>query len=176
MIRQSDKITALYCRLSRDDELQGESNSIVNQKRILQAYAEENHFFNIEFFIDDGYSGTNFDRPGYRKMMELVDKGRIGTIIVKDHSRIGRDRIVVGDLLEKTLAEKGVRYIAINDHIDSLDGLDELLPFRDLFNEWYVRDISKKIRASMKAKGKSGEHLTTNAPYGYRKDPADPGK
>lgn len=104
MIRQSDKITALYCRLSRDDELQGESNSIVNQKRILQAYAEENHFFNIEFFIDDGYSGTNFDRPGYRKMMELVDKGRIGTIIVKDHSRIGRDRIVVGDLLEKTLA------------------------------------------------------------------------
>ena len=176
MIRQSDRITALYCRLSRDDELQGESNSIVNQKRILQAYAEENQFFNCEFFIDDGYSGTNFDRPGYRKMMDLVDKGRISTIIVKDHSRIGRDRIVVGDLLEKTLAEKGVRYIAINDHIDSLDGLDELLPFRDLFNEWYVRDISKKIRASMKAKGKSGEHLTTNAPYGYRKDPADRGK
>lgn len=171
MLRQSDRITALYCRLSRDDELQGESNSIVNQKRILEKYAEENHFFNCEFFIDDGYSGTNFERPGYRKMMELVENGRIGTIIVKDHSRIGRDRIVVGDLLEKTLMEKGVRYIAINDHIDSLDGLDEMLPFRDLFNEMYVKDISKKIRASVKAKGYSGEHLTTNAPYGYRKDP-----
>ncbi|TCL42241.1 recombinase family protein [Harryflintia acetispora] len=133
MNRQPDRITALYCRLSRDDELQGDSNSIVNQKEILWRYAEENRFPNPRFFVDDGYSGTNFDRPGYQEMMDLVEDRQITAIIVKDHSRLGRNRLVIGQLLEEILEEHNVRYIAVTDNIDSLKGLDDMVAVRDLF-------------------------------------------
>ena len=133
MNRQPDRITALYCRLSRDDELQGDSNSIVNQKEILWRYAEENRFPNPRFFVDDGYSGTNFDRPGYQEMMGLVEEFVVEAIIVKDHSRLGRNRLVIGQLLEEILEEHNVRYIAVTDNIDSLKGLDDMVAVRDLF-------------------------------------------
>ena len=133
MNRQPDRITALYCRLSRDDELQGDSNSIVNQKEILWRYAEENRFPNPRFFVDDGYSGTNFDRPAYQEMMDLVEDRQITAIIVKDHSRLGRNRLVIGQLLEEILEEHNVRYIAVTDNIDSLKGLDDMVAVRDLF-------------------------------------------
>ena len=133
MNRQPDRITALYCRLSRDDELQGDSNSIVNQKEILWRYAEENGFPNPRFFVDDGYSGMNFDRPAYQEMMDLVEDGMVEAIIVKDHSRLGRNRLVIGQLLEEILEEHNVRYIAVTDNIDSLKGLDDMVAVRDLF-------------------------------------------
>lgn len=133
MNRQPDMITALYCRLSRDDELQGDSNSIVNQKEILRRYAEENQFPNPRVFVDDGYSGTNFDRPAYQEMMELVEDGVVEAIIVKAHSRLGRNRLVIGQLLEEILEEHNVRYIAVTDNIDSLKGLDDMVAVRDLF-------------------------------------------
>lgn len=173
MNRQPDMITALYCRLSRDDELQGDSNSIVNQKEILKRYAEENNFPNPRFFVDDGYSGTNFDRPAYQAMMELVEDGQVTAIIVKDHSRLGRNRLVIGQLLEEILDEHNVRYIAVTDNIDSLKGLDDMVAVRDLFNEWYARDTSKKIRAVWRAKSNAGKRLCFNPPYGYIKDPED---
>ena len=173
MNRQPDMITALYCRLSRDDELQGDSYSIVNQKEILRRYAEENHFPNPRYFVDDGYSGTNFDRPAYQEMMELVEDGMVEAIIVKDHSRLGRNRLVIGQLLEELLEEHNVRYIAVTDNIDSLKGLDDMVAVRDLFNEWYARDTSKKIRAVWRAKSSAGKRLCNNPPYGYRKDPED---
>lgn len=134
MLRQPDMITALYCRLSRDDELQGDSNSIVNQKEILRRYAEENHFPNPRFFVDDGYSGTNFDRPAYQEMMELVEDGVVEAIIVKDHSRLGRNRLVIGQLLEEILEEHNVRYIAVTDNIDSFKGLDDMVAVREIFS------------------------------------------
>ena len=124
---ESDKITALYCRLSRDDELAGESNSIKNQKLILSKYAEDNKFQNIKFFVDDGYSGTTFTRPAFMEMMELAEQGNIGTIIVKDHSRLGRNRLVVGQLLEEDFVRLNIRYIAIMDNIDSSKGLNDFL-------------------------------------------------
>ncbi len=117
---ESDKITALYCRLSRDDDMAGESNSIINQKSILSKYAKDNKFQNIKFFVDDGYSGTNFTRPAFMEMMELAESGKVGTIIVKDHSRLGRNRLVVGQLLEEDFVRLNIRYIAIMDNIDSI--------------------------------------------------------
>lgn len=162
-------ITALYCRLSRDDEQQGESNSIQNQKIILQKYAAENDFHNTQTFIDDGYSGTNFERPAFREMMALVEGKQVGTILVKDHSRLGRNYLVIGSLMERFL-KTGVRYIAINDNVDTAKGLDDLLPMRDLFNEWFPRDTSKKIRAVFKNKAQNGEHLSGTTPYGYLPD------
>lgn len=174
MNQQPDKITALYCRLSRDDELQGDSNSIVNQKAILSKYAEEHHLLNTRFFIDDGVSGTTFDRPGLNEMLALVDEGKVATIVVKDMSRIGRDYLQVGVLTEIQLPEKGVHFIAINDDVDSEKGDNEFTPFRNIINEWYAKDTSKKIKAVMKSKGESGEYLCTNPPYGYQKDPDNP--
>ena len=174
MLRQSDKITALYCRLSRDDELQGDSNSIVNQKAILSKYAKENHFSNTAFFVDDGYSGTNFNRPSWGELLERIENGEVATLIVKDMSRLGRDYLKVGFYTEVLFVEKGVRFIAINNGIDSANQQDsDFTPFLNIINEWYAKDTSKKIRAVMKVKGNAGEHLTTNAPYGYMKDPDD---
>lgn len=174
MAKQSDKITALYCRLSRDDELQGDSNSIVNQKAILSKYAKENGFKNPLCFVDDGYSGTNFNRPGWSELIEKVESGEVATIIVKDMSRLGRDYLKVGFYTEVLFVEKGVRFIAINNGIDSNNQQDsDFTPFLNIINEWYAKDTSKKIRAVMKSKGEAGEHLCTNAPYGYRKDPED---
>ena len=170
----TDKITALYCRLSRDDELQGDSNSILNQKAILQKYAYDNNFGNTMFFVDDGYSGTNFDRPNWQRLMVLVDEGKVVTVIVKDMSRLGRDYLKVGYYTEVVLPSADVRFVAINNGVDSANQQDsDFTPFLNIINEWYAKDTSKKIRAVFKAKGESGKPLCTNHPYGYIKDPAD---
>lgn len=172
-----DKITALYCRLSVDDSVDGESNSITNQKDILGRYAKQHGYRNPQFYIDDGYSGTNFNRPDFQRMMSDVDDGKIDTIIVKDMSRLGRDYLRVGYLTEITFADKDIHFIAINDNVDSENGADnELIPFKNVFNEWLARDTSKKIRAVMKNKGESGKPLTNTPPLGYKKDPMDKNK
>ena len=171
MTKQPDKITALYCRLSRDDEQDGLSGSIKNQQVILEKYAQENGFKNTRVFIDDGWSGTNFARPAFTEIMELAEKGRIGTLIVKDHSRLGRNRLIVGQLLEEGFDSLGVRYIAIMDNIDTAKGISDLVPMQDLFNEWHAKNTSQKVRNVFKSKGMSGAPLTTNPPYGYLKDP-----
>ena len=168
-----DNITALYARLSQEDALDGESNSIANQKKILLKYATDNGFPNPAFFIDDGVSGVTFDRPGWNEMIQLAEAGKVRTVIVKDMSRMGRDYLKVGYYTESFFAERDIRYIAINDGVDSDKGDNDFTPFRNLFNDFYARDTSKKIRAVMRAKGNAGEHLCTNPPYGYQKDPAD---
>ena len=168
-----DNITALYARLSQEDALDGESNSIANQKKILLKYATDNHFSNPTFFIDDGVSGVTFDRPGWNEMIRLAEAGKVQTVIVKDMSRMGRDYLKVGYYTESFFAERDIRYIAINDGVDSDKGDNDFTPFRNLFNDFYARDTSKKIRTVMRAKGNAGEHLCTNPPYGYMKDPAD---
>ena len=168
-----DNITALYVRLSQEDALDGESNSIANQKKILLKYAMDNGFSNPTFFIDDGVSGVTFDRPGWNEMIGLSEAGKVKTVIVKDMSRMGRDYLKVGYYTESFFAERDIRYIAINDGVDSDKGDNDFTPFRNLFNDFYARDTSKKIRAVMRSKGNAGEHLCTNPPYGYRKDPAD---
>lgn len=175
MERQPEQnITALYCRLSRDDELNGESNSIINQKAILSKYAEENGFRNARFFIDDGFSGVSFSRPGFMEMMDAAESGEIKTIIVKDHSRLGRNRLVVGQLLEEDFERLGVRYIAIMDNIDTAEGLSDFLPVQDWFNEMHAKSTSRKVREVIKSKGNSGIHTGNRAPYGYRKDTDNP--
>ena len=168
-----DNITALYARLSQEDALDGESNSIANQKKILLKYAKDNGFPNPTFFIDDGVSGVTFDRPGWNEMIRLSEAGKVKTVIVKDMSRMGRDYLKVGYYTESFFAERDIRYIAINDGVDSEKGDNEFTPFRNLFNDFYARDTSKKIRAVMRSKGNAGEHLCTNPPYGYRKYPDD---
>ena len=165
-------ITALYERLSRDDELQGESNSITNQKALLEQYAKSNGLPQPTHFTDDGISGTRFDRPGFQEMLRQIEKGIIGTVIVKDMSRLGRDYIMVGQLQEM-FRVNDVRLIALNDNVDTLRGEDDLVPFRNIMNEWYAKDISKKIKSTFKSKGNSGKHVASSAPYGYLKDPED---
>ena len=177
-------LTALYARLSKDDDLVGDSNSIVHQKEILAKYAKEHGFTNIEFYIDDGFSGTNFNRPDFQRMMADAEKGKISTVIVKDMSRFGRDYIMVGYYTEIYFLNLDIRFIAINDNFIAInDNVDssiqtenDLTPFKNVFNEWYARDTSKKIRAVFKAKGNSGKHLSTNPPFGYKKDPNDKDK
>ena len=170
-------VTALYARLSKDDDLVGDSNSIVHQKEILAKYAKEHGFTNIEFYVDDGFSGTNFNRPDFQRMMADAEEGKISTIIVKDMSRFGRDYIMVGYYTEIYFSNLDIRFIAINDNVDSnIQTENDLTPFKNVFNEWYARDTSKKIRAVFKAKGNSGKHLTTNPPFGYKKDPNDKDK
>jgi len=171
---KNDSVTALYCRLSRDDELQGDSNSIKNQKAILQKYADDNGFGNTQFFVDDGYSGTNFDRPDWQRLMALAEDGGIGTIIVKDMSRFGRDYLKVGYYTEVLFPGSDIRFIAVNNGIDSANKQDsDFTPFLNIINEWYAKDTSKKIRAVFKAKGQAGKPLCTNPPYGYVKEPDD---
>ena len=173
MSKQSDKdkITALYCRLSRDDENEGVSGSIKNQTDILQRYAVDNGFKNTRLFVDDGFSGTNFDRPAFNEIMKLGEEGKIGTLIVKDHSRLGRNRLVVGALMEEEFDRMGIRYIAIMDNIDTKNGISDLVPMQDLFNEWHAKNTSDKVRKVFKSKGESGKPLTTNPPFGYMKNP-----
>ena len=173
MSKQSDKdkITALYCRLSRDDENEGVSGSIKNQTEILQKYAVDNGFKNTRLFVDDGWSGTNFDRPAFNEIMKLGEEGKIGTLIVKDHSRLGRNRLVVGALMEEEFDRMGIRYIAIMDNIDTKNGISDLVPMQDLFNEWHAKNTSDKVRKVFKSKGESGKPLTTNPPFGYMKKP-----
>ncbi len=163
---RNEKITPLYERLSRDDELQGESNSISNQKQMLEDFARRNGLPNPTHFTDDGISGTRFDRPGFLAMMEEVETGRVEAIVIKDMSRLGRDYLKVGQVME-VLRQRGVRLIAINDGVDSLKGDDDFTPFRNIMNEFYARDTSRKIRSVFKSKGMSGKHLTGTVIYGY---------
>lgn len=172
MLQSNQKITALYCRLSQEDMRQGDSDSIINQKMIIEKYAKENGFENTQVFADDGYSGVNFERPAFRRMLDLIEKGEIGVIITKDLSRLGRNYIEVGSYTEIYFPKNNVRYIAVNDNFDSMytDG-NELAPFKNLFNEWFARDTSKKIRAVKRAKAEKGERIGSRPPYGYIKDP-----
>lgn len=171
MLQPNQKITALYCRLSRDDNLDGDSNSIQNQRMILQAYADNNGFENTQFYIDDGYSGTNFNRPDFERMMADMENGDIAVVITKDLSRLGRHQLHTGLYIEEIFPSYNVRYIAINDNVDTLyETSNELMPFKNLFNEWHVRDCSRKVRAVFNAKAQRGERIGTRAPYGYRKN------
>lgn len=166
------KETALYCRLSQDDGLEGDSNSIQNQKNILQKFAEDHHFPNPCFYVDDGFSGGNFQRPAFQQMISDMENGEIGIIVTKDLSRLGRNQLHTGLYIEERFPMFGVRYIAINDNVDTdSNESNDLMPFKNLFNEWFIRDTSRKIRAVLKAKAERGERLGTRAPYGYRKDP-----
>ena len=168
------QITALYCRLSNEDDLDGESNSIQNQRAILQKFAQDQGFRNIRYFVDDGYSGTNFNRPAVKEMLSLVEAGKVGTIIVKDMSRFGRDYLQVGQYTELVFPSYDVRFIAVNDGVDSARGDNDFTPVRNLFNDFYAKDTSRKVRAVIKAKGMSGKHL--NQPmYGYREEPDNKG-
>ena len=168
------KITALYERLSRDDELQGDSNSIINQKEMLENYAKQNGFSNIRHYTDDGYSGGDFERPAWKQMMRDIDAGQIGTVIAKDMSRIGRDYLQVGFYTEIQFREKGIHFIAISNGVDSNNqASSEFAPFLNIMNEWYLRDCSRKIRGTLKSKGNDGKHISSVAIYGYKKDPED---
>jgi len=170
-LKQSDnRITALYARLSRDDEREGVSGSIQNQRAILEQYARDNHLTNPRFFFDDGYSGVTFTRPAFMEIMELAEQGMIANLVVKDHSRLGRNRLVVGQLLEEDFDRLGIRYIAIMDNIDTAKGVSDIVPMQDLFNEWHAKNTSEKVRRVMQSKGNSGQPLTTNPPFGYEKD------
>ena len=166
------KKTALYCRLSQDDGLEGDSNSIQNQKNILQKFAEDHHFPNPCFYVDDGFSGGNFQRPAFQQMISDMENGEIGIIVTKDLPRLGRNQLHTGLYIEERFPMFGVRYIAINDNVDTDSSeSNDLMPFKNLFNEWFIRDTSRKIRAVLKAKAERGERLGTRAPYGYIKDP-----
>lgn len=166
------KIIALYERLSHDDEMQGESNSIVNQKRLLEEYAAQHGFVNTVHFTDDGISGARFDRPGLTAMMDEVEAGRVSVVLIKDMSRLGRDYLRVGLLME-TLRENGVRLLAINEGVDSFREDDDFTPFRNIINEFYLKDCSRKIKSVFKAKGLSGKHTSSTTPYGYLKSESD---
>ena len=171
--KSKNRITALYERLSRDDELAGDSNSIVNQKKMLEDYAKSNGYTDLVHFTDDGYSGGNFDRPGWKEMLRQIEDGSIGTVIVKDMSRVGRDYLQVGFYTEVFFREKGVHFVAISNGVDSdINTSSEFAPFLNIMNEWYLRDCSRKIKAVLQAKGRDGKPITNNPPYGYIKDPA----
>lgn len=171
---ENEKITALYERLSRDDEMVGDSNSIVNQKKMLEDYAKQNGYTNIEHFTDDGYSGGSFDRPDWKRMVAGIEDGSIGTVIVKDMSRIGRDYLQVGFYTEVMFKEKEVHFIAIADGVDNQKReSSEFAPFLNIMNEWYIRDSSRKVTTVLRARGMEGKHTTNNAIYGYRKSEED---
>ena len=171
MNQQPDKITALYCRLSQDDALDGESNSITNQKALLSKYVAAHGFRNTMFFVDDGFSGTNFQRPGFLEMMKYVEDYSVSTLIVKDLSRLGREYSYMGRLQDFIVPAYDVRFIAINDDVDSAKGENDFAVFKNVFNDYYAKDTSKKIRAVVKMRGEAGEHIASNPPYGYVKDP-----
>ncbi len=170
-LNYTDKITALYCRLSRDDEYNGDSMSIQTQKAMLKHYAEENNFFNCMYFIDDGYSGTNYNRPDFQKLLSEIEANKIGTVIVKDLSRLGREYLQTGYYTEVFFPQHDVRFIAINDNVDTYNGDNEFAPFKNIINEWYAKDISRKIRSAYKTKALNGEFTGMRAPYGYKKSP-----
>ena len=176
MLRATEKITALYCRLSQEDANEGDSNSIANQKDILLRYAKEHRFPNPTFFVDDGYSGTNYDRPGFQQMLSEIEAGKVVVVLTKDLSRLGRNSSLTGLYINFTFPKYSVRYIAINDHFDTIDPNstdNDVAGIKNWFNEFFAKDTSRKIRAVQKAKGERGVPLTTNVPFGYRKDPED---
>jgi len=170
-ILNQDEITALYCRLSQDDKQEGDSNSIINQKKILKKYAMDRGYTNIQFYIDDGISGTTFNRAGFQSMIADVEAGKVRRVIVKDMSRLGRDYLQVGMYTEIFFPEHDVHFIAVNDGVDSNQEDNEFTPFRNIINEWYAKDTSKKIRAVKRSKGMAGEHIGSHPPYGYMKNP-----
>jgi len=163
-------ITALYCRLSRDDGMDGDSNSVANQKRLLSQKAKELGLANTKYYVDDGYTGTNFNRPGFQAMLGDIDMGYVTAVMVKDLSRLGRDYVSVGNYTDSYFPERNVRFIAVNDSIDSDEGESEIAPFKNILNEMYARDISKKVRSSHRLRGNMGEPLS-QPPYGYMKSP-----
>ena len=166
--------TALYTRLSSDDDLEGDSNSIKNQKLLLSEYAKENKFRNIRFYIDDGYSGSNFERPAFKRLLNDIENGEISTVIVKDMSRFGRDHILVGYYTKYYFPDADVRFIAIHDQMDTeTNPDDDIIPFKNILNEMYAKDCSKKVRAVVRAKGNAGKHISYLPPLGYMKDPED---
>lgn len=169
-----EKYTILYGRLSQEDEREGESNSIQNQRMMLEKYAVDNGFTNLKFLYDDGYSGTNFNRPAWKEVMELVESDQVSTLIVKDMSRLGRDYLLVGQYTEMIFPSYGVRFIAVNNNVDSLYGDNDFTPFVNLFNDFYAKDTSRKIRAVKKAQAERGERIGTRPPYGYRKSENNP--
>ena len=167
-----EKITALYERLSRDDDMEGDSNSIINQKRYLEDYAESHGFKNCVHYTDDGYSGGTFERPSWKRLMEDIEAGKVGVVLAKDMSRIGRDYLQTGFYTEVMFREKGVRFIAIGNGVDSADGnTSEFVPFLNIMSEWYLRDLSRKQKAAYQARAKAGIPITNNVIYGYKKDP-----
>jgi len=174
MKQANQKYIILYGRLSQEDDREGDSNSIQNQRMMLEKYATDNGFENTLFLSDDGYSGTNFNRPAWNKLMRLVENGEVSTIIVKDMSRLGREYLQVGQYTELVFPSYGIRFIAINDNVDSLYGDNDFTPFKNLFNDFYAKDTSRKIRAVKKAQAERGERVATRAPYGYKKDENDP--
>ena len=170
-IEQSTKITALYCRLSRDDEQYGDSSSIQTQKAMLSQYAVTNGFGTTEYYVDDGVSGTSFNRPSFVRLKEDIEQGLIGAVIVKDLSRFGRDYLQVGLYTQSYFPDNDVRFVAIDDNVDSDKGDNEFMPFKNIINEWYARDVSRKVRGGIKVKSGQGLYMGSFAPYGYRKDP-----
>lgn len=171
--RQQDRITALYCRLSRDDEYSGDSVSIQTQKSMLSQYAFEHGFGNCEFFVDDGYSGTNFNRPDFQRMLGLIEEEKVGVVIVKDLSRLGRNYLMTGNYTEEVFPEHHVRFIAVNDSVDSDQGDNEFAPFKIIINEWYAKDCSRKVRSAFRVKAQKGEYTGPYPAYGYKRDPED---
>ena len=171
--KQQIRITALYCRLSRDDEYSGDSVSIQTQKSMLSQYAKEYGFENCEFFVDDGYSGTNFNRPDFQRMITLIEQGKVGTVIVKDLSRLGRNYLETGNYTEVIFPEYKVRFIAINDSVDTDKGDNEFAPFKNIINEWYAKDCSRKVRSAFRVKALKGEYTGPFPAYGYTRDPQD---
>ena len=174
MKQANEKHTLLYARLSQDDGSQGDSNSIQNQRMMLEKYAKDNGFENLKFLYDDGATGTNFNRPAFQEVMALIESGEVATLIVKDMSRLGREYLEVGRLTEIVFPSYGVRFIAMNDGVDSLYGDNEFTPFKNIINEWYAKDCSKKGKASARIKAESGARVASRPPFGYQKDPADP--
>ena len=176
MTKQAEnKITALYCRLSQDDGRDGDSNSIVNQREILSQYARSNGFHHTQFFVDDGVSGTTFDRPDFQRMQRMIENGEIDTVIVKDLSRFGRNNLDVGKYLEIKYPSLGVRFIAIQENVDTMKNIGtEMMSFNNIFNEWHAAQTSKKIRAVWKAKADKGERVSSVVPYGYKKSEDNP--
>ena len=168
-----NKITALYCRLSQDDMLAGESNSITNQKDILLKYAQDNHLPNPEFYVDDGWSGTTFKRPDFQRLIADMESGKIGIVITKDLSRLGRDYLMTGQYIEIIFPEHDVRYIAINDNVDTMRNIDDMMVFRNVFNDFYAKDVGRKVKAVFQAKVNAGQTLTFRPPYGYTKPEGD---
>lgn len=169
--RQDLKITALYCRLSADDELKGDSNSIIHQKELLQEYAYKHGLRQIEFYVDDGYTGTNFERPDFQRLISDVENNLIGSVVVKDLSRLGRNYLKVGYYTEVLFPQNDIRFISVTDNIDSISeaGMNDFVPFKNIMNEWYAKDLSRKQRAVVKSKGNSGKRLTCRTVYGYKK-------
>lgn len=174
MKQATEKYTILYARLSQDDGSQGDSNSVQNQRLMLEKYAKDNGFENVKFLYDDGATGTNFNRPAFQEAMTLIENGEVATLIVKDMSRLGREYLEVGRLTEIVFPSYGVRFIAMNDGVDSLYGDNEFTPFKNIINEWYAKDCSKKGKASARIKAESGARVGSRPPFGYQKDPADP--